>query len=59
LKKSASSCGHQYKPVVDRGLEMDGEEQSDSSLRAIAIVVLCCGAVKMLHLMGVISVEGE
>ncbi|CAL8330533.1 unnamed protein product [Gadus morhua 'NCC'] len=38
---------------------MDGEEQSDSSLRAIAIVVLCCGAVKMLHLMGVISVEDK
>lgn len=34
-------------------------EQRDNSLHTIVIVLLCCGAVKLLHLLGVISVEGE
>lgn len=38
---------------------MDREEQSENSLHTIAIILLCCGAVKMLHLLGVITVEGE
>lgn len=38
---------------------METEEQSENSLRTVALVLLCCGAVKMLHLLGVISVEGE
>lgn len=38
---------------------MESEEQSENSLRTIAIILLCCAAVKMLHLLGVISVEGE
>lgn len=40
-------------------LTMETEEQSENSLRTVALVLLCCGAVKMLHLLGVISVEGE
>ena len=44
---------------MDSGEEMDGEGQGDGSLRAIAVVLVCFGAVKLLHLMGVISVEGE
>lgn len=35
------------------------QEQRDSSLHTIVIILLCCGAVKLLHLLGVISVEGE
>lgn len=38
---------------------MEREQQSENSLHTIAIILLCCGAVKMLHLMGVITVEGE
>lgn len=38
---------------------MDREEQSENSLHTIAIILLCCGAVKMLHLLGIITVEGE
>lgn len=38
---------------------MAGEEQRDNSLQTIAIVLLCCGAAKLLHLLGVIAVEGE
>lgn len=38
---------------------METDEQSESSLRSVALILLCCGAVKMLHLLGVISVEGE
>ena len=38
---------------------MEREQQKDNSLQTIAIVLLCCGAVKMLHMLGVISVEGE
>lgn len=38
---------------------MEREEQSENSLHTIAIILLCCGAVKMLHLLGVITVEGE
>lgn len=38
---------------------MEREQQRDNSLQTIAIVLLCCGAVKMLHMLGVISVEGE
>lgn len=38
---------------------MEKEQQGDSSLHTVAIILLCCGAVKMLHLLGVISVEGE
>lgn len=38
---------------------MEREQQGDSSLHTIAIILLCCGAVKMLHLLGVITVEGE
>lgn len=38
---------------------MEKDEQSENSLRTVALVLLCCGAVKMLHLLGVISVEGE
>lgn len=34
-------------------------EQRDNSLHTIVIILLCCGAVKLLHLLGVISVEGE
>lgn len=44
---------------VSGALNMDTEEQSENSLRTVALIVLCCGAVKMLHLLGVISVEGE
>lgn len=40
-------------------IRMDREEQSENSLHTIAIILLCCGAVKMLHLLGVITVEGE
>ncbi|KAA8588912.1 hypothetical protein FQN60_010257 [Etheostoma spectabile] len=36
---------------------MEREEQSENSLHTIAIILLCCGAVKMLHLLGVITVE--
>lgn len=35
------------------------QEQRDNSLHTIVIILLCCGAVKLLHLLGVISVEGE
>lgn len=46
-----------------RGIEgviaMEREEQSDNSWHTIAIVLLCCGVIKMLHLLGVISGEGE
>lgn len=38
---------------------MEREQQSENSLHTIAIILLCCGAVKMLHLLGVITVEGE
>lgn len=38
---------------------METEQQSENSLRTVALILLCCGAVKMLHLLGVISVEGE
>lgn len=38
---------------------MESEQQSENSLHTIAIILLCCGAVKMLHLLGVITVEGE
>ncbi|KAF0039731.1 hypothetical protein F2P81_007966 [Scophthalmus maximus] len=38
---------------------MESEEQSENSLHTIAIIVLCCGAVKMLHLLGVITVEDK
>lgn len=38
---------------------MEREQQGDSSLHTVAIILLCCGAVKMLHLLGVITVEGE
>ncbi|KAK1904706.1 Kv channel-interacting protein 1 [Dissostichus eleginoides] len=38
---------------------MESEEQSENSLRTIAIILLCCAAVKMLHLLGVISVEDK
>lgn len=41
------------------GLNMEAEEQSENSLRNVALVLLCCGAIKMLHLLGVISVDGE
>lgn len=41
------------------GLNMETEEQNENSLRTVALILLCCGAVKMLHLLGVISVEGE
>lgn len=34
-------------------------EQRDNSLHTIVIILLCCGAIKLLHLLGVISVEGE
>lgn len=40
-------------------IDMEKEEQGENSLQTIAIVLLCCGAVKMLHLLGVITVEGE
>lgn len=39
--------------------KMEREEQSENSLHTIAIILLCCGAVKMLHLLGVITVEGK
>ncbi|CAB1428132.1 unnamed protein product [Pleuronectes platessa] len=38
---------------------MESEEQGENSLRTIAIILLCCGAVKMLHLLGVIKVEDD
>lgn len=38
---------------------MEKEEQKDNSLKTIAIILLCCGAAKLLHLLGVITVEGE
>ncbi|KAJ4946310.1 hypothetical protein JOQ06_023978 [Pogonophryne albipinna] len=38
---------------------MESEEQSENSLRTIAIILLCCAVVKMLHLLGVISVEDK
>lgn len=38
---------------------MEREERSDNSLHTIVIILLCCAAVKLLHLLGVISVEGE
>ncbi|XP_035809314.1 Kv channel-interacting protein 1 isoform X1 [Amphiprion ocellaris] len=38
---------------------MEREAQSENSLHTIAIVLLCCGAVKMLHLLGVITVEDK
>lgn len=37
---------------------MEREEQ-DSSLKTVGFILLCCGAVKLLHLLGVITVEGE
>lgn len=40
-------------------VKMEREVQSENSLHTIAIILLCCGAVKMLHLLGVITVEGE
>lgn len=40
-------------------IKMEREQQSENSLHTIAIILLCCGAIKMLHLMGVIAVEGE
>lgn len=46
-----------------RGIEevigMEREQQSDNSWHTIVIVLSCCGVIKMLHLLGVISVEGE
>lgn len=48
------------RPVGEKELiKMEREKQSENSLQTIAIILLCCGAVKMLHLLGVISVEGE
>lgn len=38
---------------------MEKEPQSENSLHTIAIILLCCGAIKMLHMLGVISVDGE
>ncbi|KAG7230334.1 hypothetical protein INR49_024438 [Caranx melampygus] len=38
---------------------MEREEQSENSLHAVAIILLCCGAIKMLHLLGVITVEDK
>lgn len=38
---------------------MEREQQSDNSWHTIVIVLSCCGVIKMLHLLGVISVEGE
>lgn len=35
------------------------QEQRENSLHTIVIILLCCGAVKLLHLLGVITVEGE
>ncbi|XP_077589656.1 A-type potassium channel modulatory protein KCNIP1 [Stigmatopora nigra] len=35
------------------------EERGENSLQAIAVILLCCGLVKMLHLLGVISVDGD
>lgn len=46
-------------PVDRVRRNMERGEQSENSLQAIAVILLCCGAVKMLHLLGVISVEGE
>jgi len=40
-------------------MEVEQEGHGDGSLRAIAVVLMCCGAVKALHLLGVIRVEGE
>lgn len=40
-------------------VNMEKDEQSENSLRTVGLILLCCGAVKMLHLLGVISVEGE
>ena len=37
---------------------MEKEEEGDG-LHTIIIVLLCCGAVKLLHLLGLITVEGE
>lgn len=44
---------------IEEVIAMEREEQSDNSWHTIAIVLLCCGVIKMLHLLGVISVEGE
>lgn len=38
---------------------MEREEPKDNSLQTVAIILMCCGAVKLLHLLGVITVEGE
>lgn len=38
---------------------MEGEEQSENTLQTVVIVLLGCLAVKMLHLLGVITVKGE
>ncbi|XP_045887300.1 Kv channel-interacting protein 1 isoform X1 [Micropterus dolomieu] len=40
-------------------VKMEREVQSENSLHTIAIILLCCGAVKMLHLLGVITVEDK
>ncbi|XP_061541233.1 Kv channel-interacting protein 1 isoform X3 [Phycodurus eques] len=33
------------------------EEQPEKSLQAVAVIVLCCALVKMLHLLGVLSAD--
>lgn len=35
---------------------MEREQQSDNSWHTIVIVLLCCGVIKMLRLLGVIGV---